>query len=327
MDSEERKQIFAALLKKMLDENKGVKGRLALKFKITPQRLTPWLQGKVDPGELGIETFAQIAIVKGCSVDELAKLLGLFHKTKEESLVKFRRLVQQMLEGISQEQLAQNLQISQNAISKWLDPKQEINPNNISAIRMAAIAQEKGWTIEKLLIYLGLEEPNFEGNLRFQLKSMATKLSLNEQIDLLASLFDLVQEKVEQREFSEQLKISKSNRKVLLLIEEDNIGIASRYTADLLLHLQLKPENITIATPLSMPECLSFFDVLLFDLNNQQSPCIPLIESLDFDGDVVAIVDRSLPQDIQDRLKEKVTEVIVKPVPWSQLKNKPYFLE
>ena len=42
-------------------------------------------------------------------------------------------------------------------------------------------------------------------------------------------------------------------------------------------------------------------------------------------GDVVAMVDRSLPEDIQDRLKQKVTEVIVKPVPWSELKNKIYF--
>ncbi len=74
-----------------------------------------------------------------------------------------------------------------------------------------------------------------------------------------------------------------------------------------------------------MPESLSFFDVLLFNFNNQQSPSIPLIESLQFDGDVVAIVDRSLPQDIQDRLKDKVTEVIVKPVPWDELKEKAYF--
>ncbi len=82
---------------------------------------------------------------------------------------------------------------------------------------------------------------------------------------------------------------------------------------------------LTIATPRSLPDSLSVFDVLLFDLSNQQSSCIPLIDSLDFDGDVVAMVDRSLPQDIQDRLKEKVTEVIVKPVPWSELKNKFYF--
>ncbi len=100
-------------------------------------------------------------------------------------------------------------------------------------------------------------------------------------------------------------------------------------------HLQLKPENIKIVTPRSLPESLSLFDVLLFDLSNQQSPCIPLIESLQFDGDVVAIVDRSISDDVcaplrgspWDRLSQKVTEVIVKPVPWSQLKNKPYFLE
>ena len=52
---------------------------------------------------------------------------------------------------------------------------------------------------------------------------------------------------------------------------------------------------------------------------------MPLIESLEFDGDVVAFVDRSLPDDLCDRLKQKVTEVIVKPVPWSELKQKAYF--
>ena len=124
-------------------------------------------------------------------------------------------------------------------------------------------------------------------------------------------------------------------RQLLVLIEEEDLEIASLYSSNLAIHLQLKPENITIATPLSMPESLSFFDVLLFNLNNQQSPCIPLIESLDFDGDVVAIVDRSIPDDLcaplrgspWDRIKQKVTEVIVKPVPWEQLKDKPYFLE
>ncbi len=57
------------------------------------------------------------------------------------------------------------------------------------------------------------------------------------------------------------------------------------------------------------------------------------IESLQFDGDVVAIVDLSLPDEVCDpasrkvqaRLKEKVTEVIVKPVPWDKLKDKSYF--
>ncbi len=89
-------------------------------------------------------------------------------------------------------------------------------------------------------------------------------------------------------------------------------------------YVPLLPQNFSLS---SLPESLSLFDVLLFDFNNQQSPCIPLIESLDFDGDVVAFVDRSLPDEVCDRLKEKVTEVIVKPVPWQELKDKPYFLK
>nr|MDJ0719483.1 hypothetical protein [Prochloraceae cyanobacterium] len=140
-------------------------------------------------------------------------------------------------------------------------------------------------------------------------------------------LSDIVQKQVKEQKIIKKVVESKNNRQVLVLLEEEDIRIASLYSSNLAIHLQLKPENIKIATPCSLPDSLSVFNVLLFDLNNQQSPCIPLIESLDFDGDVVAFVDRSLPEDLCDRLKEKVAEVIVKPVPWEQLKDKPYFLE
>ncbi len=71
-----------------------------------------------------------------------------------------------------------------------------------------------------------------------------------------------------------------------------------------------------------MPESLEDFDVLIFDINSQQSPCISLVESLQFEGDIVIFADASLPDDVRERLNQKATEVIVKPVPWSELKDK-----
>ncbi|MDJ0719516.1 MAG: hypothetical protein QNJ54_35735 [Prochloraceae cyanobacterium] len=325
MNSKERKILFVSLVEKMLAECGGVKGKLAKKLQIAPSTLSYWLQGKIDPGELSIYTFTKIAQIKRFSVDELANYLGFFEKNIDKSLEKFRQILKELLISNSQDDLAAQTGISQGAISKWLDSEKKLELNNISAIRMAAIAKEKGWTIERLLIYLDLKEPETENNLLFRAQSNANVLSLSEQVKLLAWLSDRVQEKVTQEKTVEKVITHGSERKVLVLIEEEDIAIASRYTADLLLHLQLKPENISIATPRSLPNSLSVFDVLLFDLSNQQSPSIPLIESLQFDGDVVAFVDRSLPQDIQDRLKEKVTDVIVKPVPWSELKRQPYF--
>ena len=117
----------------------------------------------------------------------------------------------------------------------------------------------------------------------------------------------------------------RQRRSVCIVLEQEDLSLASLYSSNLVLHLQLQPENIAIATPSSMPESLEDFDVLIIDINSQQSPCLPLVESLQFEGDIVVFADSSLPDDEKERLKQKATEVIVKPVPWSQLKDKPYF--
>ena len=61
------------------------------------------------------------------------------------------------------------------------------------------------------------------------------------------------------------------------------------------------------------------------DINSPQSPCIPLLDSLKFEGALLVFADSSLPDDVRERLKQKATDVIVKPVPWSELKDKSYF--
>ncbi|MDJ0719777.1 MAG: helix-turn-helix transcriptional regulator [Prochloraceae cyanobacterium] len=330
MDSNERKKLFAVLVQEILAQCGNVKVKLAKQLGISGGSLTHWLQGKIDPGGLGIKTFAAIADVKGVSVDELADYLGFFEPKFDKSLEKFRQLLQELLENNSQDELAQKTGISQGSISKWLDPERQFDLENISAMRIAAIAKQKKWSIERLLNYLDLKQK--KQFVPCDLKAEAADLSLSEQVELLAWLSGIIDRKIKESEnISPLIKKQttgdiKSERNICIVLEKDDIKIVSEYLSSLGHYTQLQLKNITIATPSSLPESLSFFDVLLFDLNNQQSPCIPLIESLQFDGDVVAIVDRSLPEDIQDRLKEKVTEVIVKPVPWSELKQKAYFM-
>ncbi|MDJ0718342.1 MAG: helix-turn-helix transcriptional regulator [Prochloraceae cyanobacterium] len=334
MEEQERKERLVVLLKELLEQCDGIKGKLAQTLKIKPSTLTPWLQGKMDPARLDVVIFIRLAQIKAVSVDEICLLLGINSQKSQPSLkFKFRNIIKQLLSDRSQQELADLLQISRNAISRWTNPEEDFDPARITIDKIVAIADEKGWTIERLLIYLGLKELVVQESSLFELQSRTISLPLTEQITFLTWLFNFLLEKVKRLDSREPILESKINplqpnlntRTVLIILEVENNSLASQYTGNLVLHFQLQPENITIATPRSLPDSLSLFDVFLFDLNNQQSPCIPLIESLDFDGDVVAFVDRSLPQDIQDRLKEKVTEVVAKPVPWSELKDKPYF--
>ena len=329
MNLEERKARFAVLLKDMLDEYGGIKNKLAESLQIKPSTLTPWIQGKIDPAGLDIVTFERLAKVKGCSVDELAKLLSLKSDVSEKPLDKLRSLVTEMLVGQSQEQLGKKLGISKNTIRGWFNTTKNIDPSLIAAGTIANLASERGWTIERLLAYLGLKKfEETEEDLLSKIQSLAVQLSLPSQVKLQTWVSHQLENKLENLNIPIQTISNKKNltqKKIVLILEKEDLALASNYANNLGIYFQIKADNIKIATPRSLPDSLSVFDVLLFDLNNQQSPCIPLIESLEFDGDIVAFVDRSLPQDIQDRLKEKVTDVIVKPVPWSELKQKAYF--
>ena len=102
-------------------------------------------------------------------------------------------------------------------------------------------------------------------------------------------------------------------------------AIASRYTADLIVHFQIYPENISIAIIALLPQSLEHFDTLIFDISSADSPSIPLIEDISFEGDIVVFVPDSLPTDVMANLSNRVTEVVVKPINWQELKNKEYF--
>ncbi len=323
MNSGERKAQFTRLLQELLTECGGVQARLAEKLQISSKRISSWFQRQVDPTNLETGIFERIAKVKGCSAEELARMLGLIEINKTAPN-KFQGLITEILSSKTQEQLGARLGVSQIAISNWLNPEKHIDPAKISAGTMFAIAQEKGWTFDDLLSYLELKEEKTPKKLLIKYKSELSVLSLKDQIELLAWLSVFIDERTK-KEDRILRTTSQSEKKALLILEKDDVAIASEYLHNLGIYTQLQFKNISLATPRSLPQSLSIFDVLLFNFNNQQSPCIPLIDSLQFDGDVVAIVDRSLPNDIQDRLKDKVTEVIVKPVPWSELKQKDYF--
>ena len=148
---------------------------------------------------------------------------------------------------------------------------------------------------------------------------------LNEQIELLAWLSALIQEKITREKTLEKAPESKSERKVLILLESEDVVLASLYSSNLAVHFRLKPENIVVATPLSIPESLEDFDVLILDINSQQSPCLLLIESLEFEGNIVIFADSSMPEAIRARLFNQVNDLLIKPISWNELIYKPYF--
>ncbi|MGF1486943.1 MAG: multiprotein-bridging factor 1 family protein [Prochloraceae cyanobacterium] len=336
MDLEERKQLFADLLQEMLHDYQGVKSQLARKLDITPQRLAPWLQGKIDPGELGIETFTQLAKLKGYQVDKLANFLGLFEDKIQNSVLKFSQLIGEMLEGISQEELAKKLSVSQNTISKWLDPDKAIEPRKITTNRMVAIAQEKGWTLEKLLIYLGIEKTSH------QLLEKPTNQSISfssEQIVFLTRLCDRVFEEIKKQEILLDPTRSDSPPENLgqffLLFEKENNTItqtnlnlaqrASEYTGNLVQHLQIRSSNIKIGTIDSIPETLADTDLLIFDISTADSASISFIEDLEFNGEIIIFTEAAALTVIRERLRDRVSSIFSKPFDWSTLKSQPFF--
>ncbi|MDJ0718660.1 MAG: helix-turn-helix transcriptional regulator [Prochloraceae cyanobacterium] len=326
MNLEARKKKFVTLLQELLTSKcDGVQARLAERIQIGTSTISRWLSGQVDPINVETLIFSRIAMLKGCSTQELAKSLD-FIKAERDSQKKFQILLKQMLSDKTQEQLGELIGVSQIAISNWLNPEKNIDPAKIPAGTMFAIADQLGWTFDNLLAYLGFQvETKIPQKFLIKYQLELSELSLAERQELLAWLLNSMNIKINNPDSIKEIISTSSDRKVCIILEFEDLAIASNYANNLGIHFQIKAENITIATPRSLPDSLSIFDVLLFDLNNQQSPCIPLIDSLQFDGDVVAFVDRSLPEDIQDRLKQKVSEVIVKPVPWSELKRQAYF--
>ena len=327
MESQERKIKFVRLLQDLLDECDGVKKKLAEKLQISPSRLTHWLQGKIDPAGLEISAFYNIAQVKGCRIDELAELFD-FPGIKQQPIDKFRILIKELLFDRTQEELGKIIGITQNSISNWLNPDIPLNPSKIPAPTMFALAREKGWSLERLLIYLDFESGKIEKDLFSKYRLELSVISLNEQIKILDWLCDVVESKIEKFSNFDRAKLNKtkpSDRTVCIILEKENIAIASRYTADLIVHLQIYPENISIATIALLPPSLEEFDTIVFDLDLYSTEIVSVIEKISFDRNILVFSPPDLSEEVRSTLADQVTEIVVKPIDWESLKDKPYF--
>ena len=324
MNEEERKERFIALLSELLGDYSGVKMKLAKKLNIKPPTLTRWFQGKVDPATLDLAVFVRVAEVANRPIDDLASFLGIVEDSEEKILDNFKSFIKDLLSTQSQDSLAKRLGISEGAVAGWVRSQRKVDPRRVAISTVAGLAKEKGWTIKRLLIYLGLKDVETENNLFFKLQSGATVLSLNEQVKLLAWLSDLVQEKVVQEKTIDKVTGTQSDRTLCIILEKEDLTIASKYLKNLYIYTDLKAENISIAAIALLPQSLEHFDTLIFDISSADSPSIPLIESFSFEGDKVVFVPESLPADVTTKLSNQSTDVVVKPIDWQELKNKDY---
>ncbi len=325
MNSEERKHKFVMLLEELLKRNcDGIQARLAEKLEIRTSRISRWLAGQVDPINLETSIFSRIALMKLSSSEALANELG-FKELAQNSPNKFRLLLEQILFNKTQEQLAELLNVSQMTISNWLNPEKNIDPAKISAGTMFTMAHEQRWTFDDLLVYLGLKDNIVEENLLIKYQSGLVNLSFQEKLKLLTSLSNSIQKTGNNldnkqevtRTQTEQLKPIVSLHKILIIIEQEDLAIASEYFTNLSEYLQLQPKNIKITTIPKLPQSLADIDILIFDINTADSPSIQLIEDLTFNGDIIVFADAIAFSLIRDKISSAVSEIFAKPVDWS----------
>jgi len=305
MRLEERKQKFTKLLEDLLEERGGVKGKLAQELAISPARFSNWLQGKVDPAALDLVSFKQIATLKGCSIDRLVEILGLIEE-EQNSLARFRKLLSELLLNLTQEELADRLGINQGTISRWLSLEKPVDLKKISVTIMFGLAREKKWTLEKLFAYLKLESNQKTNNN----EPLNNYQNVKQQNAILKHSFLII---LEQKD---------------LAIGNVDLNFAQRatnYSSNLVHHLQLQPDNIQVASIENLPESLEEFDLLIFEVSSPDSPNIALIKEISFDGDIVVFVSENLPENVRAGLEDRVTDVLVKPIDWTSLKDKEYF--
>ncbi len=341
MESAERKKKFIALLQQLLIKCQGVKGRLAENLEIKQSSLSGWLKGEVDPASLDILIFSRVANFALQSTDELAQELGIVDLDNEDnkSLNKFQNLLEDLLSSQTQEKLGQKLGVSRGTINAWISSERTVTPARIPVKTIAAIAREKGWTIEGLLAYLGLKKlETIEEDLLAKIQSSILQLSLTNKIKL-QSWFSLQLgedlKSIDRQIIRKSTNKTLSDRTVLIILEKEDNAIrvadlslaqrASKYTGNLILHLQLSLENISIATIQDLPESLEDSDILIFDISSPDSPSIALIQEISFDGDIVIFTSENLPENLRAGLEDKVSDVLVKPIDWSSLKDKEYF--
>ena len=329
MEAKRRKDKFVSILEQLLEKHSGVKINLAKSLKIQPSTLTRWFQGKIDPASINLETFIRVAEAFDISTDQLARELGISDTDRLEILDKFKSLVKDLLSYQSLDQLGNKLGVSHGAIGGWISPQKNIDPRRIPISTIATLAKEKGWTIEQLLAYLDLKQVESIKQDDFtKIQTSVLQLPLIERARLLSWLSsDFEQQLLNQEQVNPKnnnLKKS-SDRKIVLVLEVENITIATNYASNLAIHLNLKLENIKVTTIANLPDSIADIDILIFDISSPDSPSIPLIQEISFDGDIVVLTSEDLPENLRAGLEDKVTDLVIKPIDWSSLRDKEYF--
>jgi len=147
MKEKDRKQRFVELLQTLLEQSDGIKGNLARKLEIKPSTLTRWLQGKIDPANVDLTIFANLARVAILSTNDLATLLGIAQDSEDLVLDRFKKLVTELSSQQSQKELAEKLGVSNNTISTWVSSQTHVDPRRMYVGTLATLANEKGWTL------------------------------------------------------------------------------------------------------------------------------------------------------------------------------------
>ncbi len=330
MNPEARKTKFVTLLQELLEiKCGGIKSKLAKQLKVGNSRISRWLQGQVDPLNLETLVFSQIAQLKQCSHEELAKTLGLT-ETIKSSQEKFQILLEEMLSDKTQDQVAEIIGVSQFTISNWLNPENNIDPGKLSVGNMLTIAHEIGWTFDSSLMHLGLAQKSQE-KFFIEYQSELLNLSLAEKKELSIWLSNLINKIEDQEKYIEESKEANIkdfqidqypqatllSQKILIILEQDDVAIASNYFSNLVEYLNFKAKNIKIATIPKLPQSLADIDILIFDINTADSPSIQLIEDLTFNGDIIIFADAIALPLIRARISSAVSEIFAKPVDWS----------
>ncbi|MGF1487654.1 MAG: hypothetical protein ACFBSE_11245 [Prochloraceae cyanobacterium] len=330
-EAQQRKKRFVILLNKLLNESEGVKGKLALKLGIKPSTLTTWLQGKIDPGSLEVLFFERLAKAAKQSIDSLAQFFNIIETDKKQttSQEQFKYLIEQILLIQSREQLAKRLGVRKTTIANWLNPDRNIHPENIPILTLAAIARERGWTIERLLAYLNLrKKEQIEANIIASIQSQTKQLSFTSRIKILSWLsadFEKEISNLDLLNFNAKYIINIINKKVLLVFEKENIEIASKYTGNLALYFQINPDNIEVTTFAKLSKSIENFDLLIFNIETNNPIIIDHVRQTSFNSDIVILTPQDLEVEVRQLLKDKVTDIVVMPIDWNILKDKPYF--
>jgi len=343
MESEERKKRFVALLDRLVEESDGIKSKLAKKLEIIPSRLTAWLQGKVDPASIEVLVFDRIANILFLPTDSLIESLGILQleKNDKDSLNRFRNLIEEMLAGQTQEQLGKRLGVSQKTISGWINPDQSLEPSKMPIGTIALIAKERGWTVERIIAYLGLKDrQKLDENLLSEIQSLTSQLSFPGQVKLqiwfsqefeskLKNIDTQILAKDSTKNLNDSfISTSKSpfkNHTVYILLDTKDLTIASQYTANFIINLQTNPDNIKIASITQFEEVKEDLDLIIFDIETNSSNIIELINQISFDGDIVIFTSPEVEEEVREQLEDKVTDIVLKPIDWHSLKDKPYF--